>query len=462
MSSSVSSLTTGLGTSTGTATSASLGQGIDVNSFVQLALAGQTGQIASLQAQQATINSHSSAVSQIDSQLTSLQTSVTALSDPLGVVNSEVATSSDSSTLTATATATAVPGTHIISVTSLATTSSYYSDAVAASSTALATGDTITISAGGNQVASVSVDSTNNTLDGLAQAINNQSGSLQASVIQDANGARLAIVSKISGAPGNLAITGSLHQINNAAINFHQALAGTNAVLTVDGVPVSSAGNTVNNVIGGVTLNLVSPTGNTPTSLTVAPDTSSITLAINNFVTSYNTAINSLNSQFQVGAGGIGGPLSADGSARDAQQQLLSAITYSTSGTGGAVNLTSIGINVNNDGTLTVDSGALATALTSNFSGVRSFLQGSTAAFAGNFNTVLTGITDPNSGVLGLDHQGLIKSLLDLTNHISDIQANIAVQTSNLTAVYARVNTTLQELPLLQQQLSQQLASVAR
>ncbi|MBZ5697837.1 MAG: flagellar filament capping protein FliD [Acidobacteriia bacterium] len=467
MVSSVSSLVTGLGTNSGltntnasTGTSTGLGQGIDVASFVQLAEAGQQIQITSLQTQQAAIGKELSTLSPIASDLTALQSTVSALNDPLGVFSSEIATSSNPNALSATAASSAVPGAHTISVTSLATTSSYYSDAVATSSTALATGDTFTISAGLTQVASVTVDSTNNTLTQIAAAINNQTTAVQASVVQDANGARLAIVSTASGAPGDLAVTGSLHQIDATAINFHQAVAGLNAVLTVDGVPISSATNTVSNVINGVTLNLTASTGSTPVTLTVAPDTSSISTAINNFVSAYNTAITAINVQFQVSSGGSAQPLQADGSLRDAQQALLSAITYSVTGSGGPVNLTSLGINVNNDGTLSVDSGALATALSSNFSGVQSFLQTASTGFASNLTSVLKNLNDPTTGELTLDAQGYAASSTDLTNHISDLQAALAVQTQNLIAVYARVNTTLQELPLLQQQLGQQLASI--
>jgi flagellar hook-associated protein 2 len=226
-------------------------------------------------------------------------------------------------------------------------------------------------------------------------------------------------------------------------------------------VPISSTSNTVNNVINGVTLSLVGPTTNGPVTLTVAPDTSSVTSAVSQLVSSYNTAITAINAQFQVGPGGIAnGSLEADNSLRDAQQTLLGAITYSTAGIGGAVNLTNLGISVNNDGTLSVDSTALATALSSNFSGVQSFLQTSVTGFAANLNTVLTGLTDSTTGTLGLDAQGLTQSSQDLTNQISGLQASIAVQALNLTAVYAKVNTTLQELPLLQEQLSQQLASI--
>jgi len=84
------------------------------------------------------------------------------------------------------------------------------------------------------------VDSTNNTLTKIAAAINQQTSAVQASVINDANGARLAVVSSNSGTPGNLAVTGSLHLPDTTQISFHQAVAGLNAVLTVDGVPISS------------------------------------------------------------------------------------------------------------------------------------------------------------------------------------------------------------------------------
>jgi flagellar hook-associated protein 2 len=571
MATSVSSLLSGLGTNTGlnssgttnTGSNTGLGQGINVSAFVQGAEANQQAQITNLQTQQSTINTQSSTLATITADLTALQTAVNALNDPLGVLSDEITTSSNPNAVTATASGSAAPGTHTISVTSLATTSSYYSDPVATSSTPLATGDTLAISAGGTPVVSVTVGPTNNTLAGLAGVINSQAAayqsddvasgstalatgdtisisagglpvasvtvnstnntlaqiaaaintqttavkatvvtdangahlsiantasaapanlvvsgslhrvdtsainftqqaSLNASVIQDANGARLAIVSNSSGAPGNLTLTGILHQTNNTAINFTQASAGVNAVLSVDSVPISSATNQVSNVINGVTLNLTAPTpAGTPASLTVSPDTASIINGINDFVSAYNTAITALNTQFAVNSSGTAQPLEADGSLRDAQQQLLSAITYSTSGTGGAVNLATLGINTNNDGTLSVDSGALSNALASNYSGVQSFFQAASSGFAQNLTTVLNNLNGPANGELTLDAQTYSQSSAALGTQITDLQSQLAVQTQNLTQVYSQVNTTLEELPLLQEQLAQQLSTIA-
>ncbi len=449
----------GAGGSTSNGSFTGLGQGIDVNQFVQLALAGDQANITNVQNQRSAVTAESSALATITSNLNALKSSAGALNDPFGVLSYQIATSSNPSAVAATATSTAVAGTHNIVVTSLATTSSYYSDAVATSSTPLATGDTIAISAGGVSVASLTVGSTNNTLDEIAAAINAQTTAVRASVINDANGARLAFVSTATGAPGNLAVTGSLHRTDNSAINFTQAVAGLNAVLSVDGVPISSATNTISGVINGVTLSLAAPTGAAPATLTVAPDTSGITSALNQFVSAYNTAITSINAQFQVNSDGSGvQPLEADGTLRDAQAALLAAGSYSTTGSSGPMSLASLGINTNDDGTLSVDSGALSTALLSNFSGVQSFLQTTGTGFAGNLGTVLNGVSGPG-GELALDANGYTNSFLSLTQHITDLQASLAAKQQNLVSVYAQVNVTLQELPLLQAQLSQQLAT---
>ena len=303
----------------------------------------------------------------------------------------------------------------------------------------------------------MTVNSTNNTLSQLAASINNQNAGVTASVIQDSNGYRLALVSSTSGTAGQIAISG-----NTTSLGFNTGVTGANASLTVDGVPISSASNTVSNVIPGVTLNLGSASPNTPVALNVSPDTTQITSAINTFVSAYNTVIGDINSQFNVaGDGSGGGPLEADNTLRDVQSQLLGAISYSSSGNGGIVNLASLGINMNDDGTLTVDNAALSSALQSNYSGVQNFLQNATTGFAQNLSTVLSNVNSPGTGLLSIDAQSITNMSQGLTSQISDLQASLAVQQQNLTAVYSQVNTTLQELPLLESQISQQISGLS-
>jgi flagellar hook-associated protein 2 len=439
---------TSLNSSTG------LGQGIDVNAFVQSALSFDQANITQLQTQQGIVDAQSKALAQISSDLTNLQSANFSLKDPLGSLTAQTATSSNSSVLTAAASSSALSGVHTITVSNLATTASFFTGAVASSSTPLATGS-FQIQVGSGTPVAVTVDSTNNTLDGIASTINNLNAGVRASVINDANGARLALVSETTGAPGDVTVSA-----NTTGLSFTKAVTGANASLVVDGVPISSTTNSVAGVINGVTLNLNSAAPTSSVTLTVSPDTSKATDALNQFVSSYNTAIKDINAQFNVAADGSGGgPLEADGSLREAQSALLSAVAFSNTGNNSISNLESLGISLNNDGTLSVNQGALATNLSGHFSDVQNFLQSTTNGFANNLDTVLTNLSDPTSGTLGLDSKGLAQTSQDLGSQISDLQASLAIKQANLVLVYSQVNATLQELPLLQQQLSQQLAS---
>jgi len=76
-----------------------------------------------------------------------------------------------------------------------------------------------------------------------------------------------------------------------------------------------------------------------------------------------------------------------------------------------------------------------------------------------NRRAVLSNINSPGTGILSIDSQSINNTSQGLTKQISDLQAALAVQQTNLTNVYSQVNATLQELPVLESQISQQLAS---
>jgi flagellar hook-associated protein 2 len=434
-------------------TGTGLGGGIDVQQFVTLALAGDQAHITQLQQQQSTLNSQTTALSQITTDFNNLQSAAFALRDPLGALNALTTTSSNSGVVSAIAASSALAGTHSVAVSALATTSSYYTDSLAAT-TVLAPGS-FSVQVGAGAGATVTIDSTNNTLASLAESINTRSIGVQASVISDAKGSRLALVSSTTGLPGDLTVSG-----NTTGLAFTKAVTGSNASLVVDGVPISSTSNTVSGAINGVTLNLASAAPGTPVSITTTPDATQATTAVNAFVSAYNTALKDINAQFAVLSDGSGGgPLEADGSLREAQAALLSAVSYATPGNNGAVSLASIGVKLNNDGSLTTTASTLASALASNFSGVQNFLQATTTGFASNLSKILTNVTDSSAGTLGLDAKGILQSSQALSQQISDLQAALADKRHSLTLLYAQVNVTLQELPLLQAQLTQQLAS---
>lgn len=406
-----------------------------------------------LEQQQSTLQTQSSTLTSIENDINALSTAVSALSNTSGSINSLTATSSDSNLVTATADPTAAPGTHTVVVNSLATTASYYTDPVDPSATISA--GSFQVAVGNNAPVTITVDNTDNTLDTLVAAINDQNVGVTASVISDANGSRLALVSNTSGAAGNITISN-----NTTSLNFNSAVTGANASLTVDGVPISSASNTVTTVIPGVTLNLVGADPGTTVGLTLSPDADQATTAINQFVSAWNQVIQDLNGQFNVAPDGTGGgPLEADNTLRAVQDQLLSAITTSIAGNNGFVNLASIGVNMNTDGTLSVDSGALSNALSNDFSSVQNLLQGA-GGVATFLSSTLSQITDPTQGSITLDLQGMSQQNQSLTQQISNMQAQLTSQNQQLVAEYAQLQNTLDEMPMLQSQITQQLASL--
>jgi flagellar hook-associated protein 2 len=436
--------------------SGGLGAGIDVSAMVQASLAPQQAELAVLQGDQTTIMNEQTALNSFNNDLQTLQNAVFALTDPAGQLTDASATSSNSAVLTASATAGTPSGSHTITVSALATTSSAYSNAVATSSTPIATG-TLAIQVGSNAAQTVTIDNTNNTLDGLAAAINNNTSlGVTASVITDANGARLALVSNTSGAPGNLTITPSA-----GVVGFNTGVTGANAALNVDGIPISSTTNTVSSAIPGVTLSLTGVTSGVPVSVTTGPDITQQQDAVNSFVSAYNTVIGDINTQSTIGTNGQPGPLGTDSTLALTQGELLSAVAFSTTGNGNVNSLADLGISLNNDGTLSVDSGTLATALQSNPTAIQSFFQATTTgSFGANLTTALNDVANPVTGAVATDITGLAQSQTSITQQISDFQSQLTTQTQQLTQEYVQVDTTLQELPELLDQINQQLSSL--
>jgi flagellar hook-associated protein 2 len=447
------------------------GNGIDVQSVVNSILAPENGSITILQNQQTDLSTQAGLLAGLNNNLTSLAQAVLALADPTGPLASQSATSSDSSILTASAQTSATPGTHQIVVSNLATTGTLYTDPLAggADTTILpsdVTSGDIKLQIGGANGTTEDIPitrGTNDTLNTLAKYINAQNWGITASVVKDAGGARLALYSQASGTPGALAITN-----NTTVLTFNAPVGGTNASLTIDGVPFSSSTNTVSGAIAGVTLNLASAAPGTQVQVTVGPDANQATTAINSFVNAYNAVIGNLNTQFTVDpTTNTEGPLGGDSGLRSLQSSLLNDVTYSISGNGGLVNLPSLGIDLNNDGTLTVNQVAtdthpsLANVLATNPSAVQSFFQNASGTgFANNFNNDVTNLTDPTNGVINVDIAGNTTQQNALTTQITNLQTNVTAQQAALTLQFDQVNATLEAYPSLLLEVTSEISAL--
>jgi flagellar hook-associated protein 2 len=437
-------------------TSSSSGSGLDVTAVVNQILDAARGPERLWQRQQSGLTAQTNALNSINSSLTALQTAMQALSDVSGIVASKVATSSQTGILTASAQSDAASGVHLITVTSLATTAASYTDALATSDTTFQTG-VITLQVG-NTSADITVDSTNNTVSGLAKAINGKNLGVTASVITDATGVRLALVSQTTGQPGDLTIAG-----NTSGLGFHKSVAGQNASLTIDGVPIASATNTVTGALAGVTLNLASSAPGTPVQLSVGPDTAAVNRAVTNFVSAYNTVIRAVNAQFTVPSStSAAAPLAANSALRALQSSLLSDITYTMTGNNGYQNLASLGIDMANDGTLSVDQASLDGVLTSHFTEFQNFFQTLSTGFGSHFSSDLTSLTSPTQGVLNANLSEIQSQQKTLSDTISTFEDHLAAREQLLIKQYSQVDAMLRQYPLLMQQISSQLNALSQ
>ena len=269
----------------------------------------------------------------------------------------------------------------------------------------------------------------------------------------------------------SIASSSSSFTINEPAFGFTQAAAAADASLTVDGVPIQSASNTVTGTIAGVTLTLLGASLGSPISLTVASDATQVSTAINQFVTDYNTALGLVNTQFaetsttdSSGNTTTGqGVLASDPTVVALQGALEQAAAYvytpPTGTTTTVSNLSDLGITTGNDGTLSVDSSTLNAALVNNPSDVVSFLQGSALnGFANSVYSAVNTFTNPADGSFEVDLSSISSSSSALTTQINDFETGyIASQQTLLTADYTKAEVALQDLPQEMAELNSEL-----
>jgi flagellar hook-associated protein 2 len=429
-----------VGLSFGSATS---GQGFDVASTVTQIQAAEQAIETPWQNQLTALTNQDAVFTAMGTDLSALTTSLQALTDFNGKFAEKQGSSSDSSLLSLTsASSTAAPGSHTITVTSLATTSSDISSVVANASDTLSgivyiQGTPFDTSVSGN-----------NTLAGLVSAINSADIGVTAGIITDSSGSRLSIVSGTSGAAGQLAtITGTLSDsTSGGSISFTNPQAGADAVMQVDGVQVTSGSNTVTNAIPGVTFQLLSADPLTPVQVEITDNTTDIATAVGNFVSAYNTVIGDINVQEANSSSGTPSPLFGSPILAQLQSGLTGSL-FAGSGSGSINNMTQLGITMNNDGTLTLDADTLSSALNSNLSDVAGFFQ-NTGSFGQTMATTLNNLgTQAPNGAIFLAQQQNAAQESSLNTDITNEDAILSAQKTQLTNELNTANQILQSIP---------------
>ncbi|MGE0070120.1 MAG: flagellar filament capping protein FliD [Thiomonas sp.] len=359
--------------------------GINVQSLITTLSAAYQKPIDLLKSQEQSYQSTLSAWGSVQSSLSSLQSTVAGLQN-VTQLNNRTVSLSDSSAVSGTASANAPLGTYSLSNIVLAQTQSIYSgDFASATNTALGTG-TLQIQVGSGSVTNINIDNSNNSLNGIAAAINQSRSGVNAAVIYDGTGYRLTLTGNHTGAANAFTVsvsgaTGSLGDLSysaSASGAMTESQAARNASVSINGLAVTSATNAVSGAIPGVSLNLLQASGST--TLTVANDTSAFVTSVQSFVTAFNTTMGTLNQltafnggTTSSGSSGQSGPLIGNAGIQTLRTQLLNLISGQGVGTtpGSAyTSLGAVGISLAQDGTLALDSGTLSSALQNNYNAV--------------------------------------------------------------------------------------------
>ena len=352
--------------------SATSGTGFDVTTTVASIMTNMRAPETAWTAQTTALTAQDTVLSTLGTDMSALSTALATLTSFDGSFSQKDGAVSDSATVALTdATTDASAGTHTLTVQNLATSSQQHSTAVAAGATL---SGSFTLQVGSGTAQTITLGSTNNTVAGLAAAINNLNAGVSATVITDSTGSRLSITGT-SGAANELTVDASgLTDSSGNSLSMTETQAATDANYTLDGIPLTGSSNTISTALSGVTFELLGETSSTVT-MQIADDTSTIASALATFVSAYNTLATALEGQEAKDSTGVAEPLFGDQTLSMIQSQLSTALAYATGNTGASSNLAQLGITVGTTGQLALDTSALSTALSSNFAGVSTFFE---------------------------------------------------------------------------------------
>lgn len=344
-----------------------VGSNLDVNSIVTQLMALEQRPLTQLTRKEAAYQAQLSAYGSLKGAISSFQTALAGMRS-LDRFEGFKAQTGNPAVFTASAANSAAAGNYSIQVTTLAEAQVVQTTGVASTSAASSTG-TLTLQVGGGPVHTVILDSSNNTLAGLRDAINQAQSDVQAVIINDGSATPYRLV--LTAAKGGTANTIQVNQaltdgaIKDAITGITEAKAPANASVSINGVGITGNGNTITDAIPGVTLQL---TGTGSTTLGIARDTAAIQSSVQGFVKAYNDLSSTLAALTDYNpATKKGGPLTGNSSALMIQSQLRATLGGALPGLGGSLTrLSQIGVEFDKNGALTLNTTKLNAAITAN------------------------------------------------------------------------------------------------
>lgn len=409
--------------------------GLDTNTLIQRLLDVQRARLQPLQKQKSLAQGRISAWDAVSSALSKLDSAATKLTQA-STYQAMKATSSDATVVTASASGTASPGVHIITITQLAQAHSVASQTFSSATSPISsTGGTITING-----VNISV-TTSDTLTDLANKINAQVGTVNASVVQVSSSSyRLVLTHKQTGAANTITVSDP----SNILGTLTTLTAAQDASFTVDNLTITSSSNTVTTALPGVTLNLLK-TGTA--TVTVSRDTDSVAAAVQSLVDAYNSLVDTMNQQGATGSQGNAGPLAGDSLLRSLKANLRQAVTGPYSGLTTTLTLRDVGISTGawgtgNWGKLTLDKAKLVEKLNADPAGVQELI----SAMAKAVHDIANQALQPSTGTIAIRKDSLQKRVADLDKAIGNMQSRLDEEALRLRLQFSKLESALASL----------------
>jgi len=313
-----------------------------------------------------------SAYGVVKSALNELRSAFDRLNDASELSSFNV-TNSDSDNIGFTSSASIEPGSYQIGVTQLASNDSWLSASFAAADTEINSGSAITISfTSSSGISNVSV--TSPTPEAIASAVNEAGLGYSAKLIDTgaATDPYVIVFEGVTGSDNAFTIDAIDSTSGSPAQGFSiasQVTTAADANLTLNGVSITRSSNSITDLVDGATIDLRQTYSGTA-NISVVADTTAAKSALTDLVASYNSTFDLLEqlSSNEASEDELVGSLATDTNFRSMVSSIRRVITSESSTSSGSMtHLSSMGISMTREGTLSVDETILDTALGSNF-----------------------------------------------------------------------------------------------
>ncbi|MBL8349788.1 MAG: flagellar filament capping protein FliD [Burkholderiaceae bacterium] len=477
----------------GSISSAGIGSGLDVANILERLMAVEQRPLTLLKDQATSLNERLSNVGKMQGYFSALRDKANALTSP-SLWSSTLATSADTSAVKVSTSAGAVAGSYAVNVARLAVGQTVTGSAMADSAATLGEGS-LTIELGswgagdpaagftakaGSAAVSIAIGAGETSLAAIRDKINAAGAGVTATLVTDASGTRLSLRSKETGAEnafrisvaetvddGNSAsgLSALAYDASAAASPMGRSTSAANAELTINGIAISSASNTLSNVVDGMTLNLLKPTS-ADVDVAVAEDTAAVKTAITDFVGAFNTLASFIRTQTAYNADSkTGGALQGDSATLSLQNQLRAVLNEASSASSTWSRLSDIGLSLKSDGTLETADTKLTNAL-GNLPELKKLLasDGSSSAESG-FVRRFKRLADAalgSDGVFESRSAGIRASVSRNSKSQEAMTERLAQTEARLRAQYSALDTKMSTLSNLSTYMTQQIAQFNR